>query len=139
MRTLLVEVLHGLRLREENRSMLSIGEDELGIVMVTDCRSLYDHMKVQGAIPDDRQTAIWVAALRCGVSAGPGRNTQRAWLRWTPSRWQLGDVLTKGGLSDNFRKQMRDGDCLFCEPSAQSMKRDAAAATDAAVKEDGSQ
>ena len=74
-RTLLVEVLHRLRLQEENRSMLFIGEDELGIAMVT------DHMKVQDTITDDRQTAIWVAALRCGTSAGHGSDPPGAWIR----------------------------------------------------------
>ena len=80
-RTLLVEVLHRLRLQEENRSMLFIGEDELGIAMVTDRTSQHDHMKVQDTITDDRQTAIWVAALRCGTSAGHGSDPQGACIR----------------------------------------------------------
>ena len=38
---------------------------------MTDCKSLYDHLKVDGRVPDCRQTALYVSALRQVAAAGP--------------------------------------------------------------------
>ena len=46
-------------------------ESDMPTRLITDCKSLYDHLKSDGKVPDDRHTAIWVAVWRCGVGAGP--------------------------------------------------------------------
>ena len=75
-------------------TVLDYGEKDCESYLITDCKSLYDHMKVEGKVPDCRHTAIYVAALRQTVVAGPGRHRGTRML-WVPSRWQLADVLTK--------------------------------------------
>ena len=101
----------------------SYGEDHMKVVMWTDCKSLYDHMQNEGTIPKDRHTAVWVAALRCGVSAGAGRCTAKAAMRWLPSRWQLADGLTKGGLAEVMRSVLVKGATRLHEVSAQQLSR----------------
>ena len=61
-------------------------EDHLRIVLYTDCRSLFDHLKKDGSVPEDKYVAINVAALRCAVSAGPERNTSKSECRWLAAR-----------------------------------------------------
>ena len=53
-------------------------EDHVRIILYTDCRSLYDHLKKDGSVPEDKYVAINVAALRCAVSAGPERNLSKS-------------------------------------------------------------
>ena len=85
------------------------GDDEIPIMLFTDCKSLFDHMKKENAVPDDKWIAVPVASLRGAISAGPGRDTRKAEARWVPSRWQLADCLTKKGLSAGFRETMKKG------------------------------
>ena len=92
---------------------------------MTDCKSLFDHLKKEGAVPDDRWTALYVAALKCGVSCGPERDTRKAGCLWVPSRWQLADVLTKLGLGAVFREILRTGTTRLHEESAQALRRHA--------------
>ena len=69
--------------------------------LVTDCKSLYDRLKCDGKVPDDRHTAIYVAALRGLLAARRGNKAKTA-LRWVPSRCQVADGLTKIGLEKIF-------------------------------------
>ena len=100
------------------RRVDSFGEQDLGITLYTDCKSLYDHMKCEGTVPEDRYTAVQVAALRCEVSAGPGRRVDKAAMKWLPSRWQLADGLTKSGLSEKMRELLTRGSTRLHELSA---------------------
>jgi hypothetical protein len=137
-RVFLAEALHGQRMRERGVSLCDVGEDLLPVMIVSDCRSLYDNMKVDGSVPEDRHSAVYVAALRCVLSAGAGRDKRRSRLRWTPSRWQLADVLTKAGLASGFREVLTTGRCLFTEPSAQSLRRaEAESSEPASIGTDG--
>ena len=68
------------------------------LALFTDCRSLYDHVKVEGNVPDDRHDAVWLGALKSHVSCGPQRDESKAGLRWLPSRWMISDGLTKKGV-----------------------------------------
>eukprot|EP00959_Pyramimonas_sp_CCMP1952_P144536 3025395-Pyramimonas_sp.AAC.1 len=47
-----------------NAPVVEFGEDEMPLTAFTDCRSLYDHVKVEGNIPDDRRDAARLAALK---------------------------------------------------------------------------
>ena len=100
-----------------------IGEEHLPIKMITDCKSLYDHTLKESSIPDDRWTAIYVAALKCGLSAGPGRDSSKAELLWVPSRCMIADGLTKTGLSQLFRRFLKTATAMFHEESMQSIRR----------------
>ena len=53
------------------------GEEHVPLVLYTDCRSLFGHLAKDGSVPEDRWTAVAVAALRCAVSSGPGRNEEK--------------------------------------------------------------
>eukprot|EP00974_Lingulodinium_polyedra_P079968 7744413-Lingulodinium_polyedra.AAC.1 len=54
------------------------GEAQMRTILFTDCRSVFDNLKKDGRVPDDKWTAISIAAMRCVVSAGPGRNRDKA-------------------------------------------------------------
>ena len=82
------------------------GEDEIPIVLFTDCKSSFDNLRKDGSVPDDKWVAVPVASLRGAATAGPGRDTRKAEARWVPSRWQLADCLMKRGLSAVFRERM---------------------------------
>ena len=81
-------------------------------------------MQAEGKVPDDRHTAIYVASLRGGVSAGPGRDGTKTGMMWVASRWQLGDCLTKAGLSEVFREVIKSATTKFHEMSMQQLRRD---------------
>jgi len=117
-RTLLAEVLHGrCQLPPEQE------ESRVALRVVTDCKSLYDNVQKEGSVPACRWTAIFVAALREVLSAGPGRDLMKAGLRWCPSREQQSDGLTKSGLSESMRSTMEESTIRLHEESAQSLKR----------------
>ena len=69
--------------------LTQFGEDPMSINLFTDCKCLYDHLKNDGAVPEDKWVAVAVASAKCVVSAGAGRDTRRAECRWTVSRWQI--------------------------------------------------
>ena len=93
----------------------------------TDCSmyklALFDHVKSEGNVPDDKHTAVYVAALKNNVSAGVGRNECKAQMRWVASRWMIADGLTKRGLSDQTRAFMRNAVTRIHEESAQALLR----------------
>ena len=106
-------------------SLEEYGEDQMKVILWTDCKSLYDHLRKDGSVPDDRWTALSVGSLRCGLSAGGGRNEQKAECRWLPSRWQLADCLTKTGLGKVMRERMQSASTRLHERPSQSLKRQA--------------
>ena len=95
----------------------------MGVKLVVDCKSLYDNMAKDASVPEDKWTAIYIGALRCGVSAGVGRSQDKAEMLRVPSRHQLADGLTKKGLGDNLRQIMRSGVTRLHELSEQELKR----------------
>ena len=105
------------------RPVDSYGEDELPIVLYTDCKSLFDNLRKEGSVPEDKWVAVAIASLRGAVSAGPGRNTSKSECRWVPSRWQLADCLTKRGLAAGFRERIDAGTTKLHELSLQEIKR----------------
>jgi len=99
------------------------GEQDVPLRMITDCKSLFDHVSKECALADDRHTALYLASLREEVSAGPQRSASKAGMMWVPSRHQLADALTKQGLADLMREIMKRGTCWLHELSAQELKR----------------
>ena len=95
----------------------------MAIILFTDCKSLFDHLKKDGAVPDDKYVAIAVAALKGHVSAGPGRNTDKSECRWIASRWQLGDCLTKPGLGKALREILTKSATRLHELSLAQVKK----------------
>ena len=75
-------------------------------------------------MPDDRCLAVSVASLKCCVSAGAGRNEQKAECKWIASRWQLADCLVKPGLAFTLRTILEKGATSLHELSAQQIKRE---------------
>ena len=59
--------------------------EDMPKLLAADCKSLFDHMCVEGQVPGDRHTAIHAAALRQAVSAGPGRDLLRIGMMWVAS------------------------------------------------------
>ena len=119
MRAMLCEAMYG----HSGASVTDYGEEQMPVILFTDCRSLYDHVKSEGNVPDDKHTAIYVAALKTSVSAGVGRNECKAQMRWVASRWMLADGLTKGGLADQMRYYMSTATTRIHEESAQALLR----------------
>ncbi|CAK0825609.1 unnamed protein product [Prorocentrum cordatum] len=67
MRALLCEATYGW----SGTPVVEYGEDEMPLALFTDCRSLYDHVKVEGNIPDDRRAdAMDRGASGAGSDAG---------------------------------------------------------------------
>ena len=117
MRALICEVYHGCR------DPTDWDGSVIGVKLVVDCKSLYDNMAKDASVPEDKWTAIYIGALRCGVSAGVGRSQDKADMLWLPSRHQLADGLTTKGLGDNVRQIMRSGVTRLHELSEQELKR----------------
>ena len=84
LRSYMCDVLLG---SSEDASVTDFDESHLKIVLMTDCRSLFDHLAKDGSVPDDRWVAINVAALRCALSAGPGRDLPKSECRWCATDW----------------------------------------------------
>ena len=118
LRALIAEVYHG-----SAKLPTEWDEDVLPTKIVVDCKSLFDNMCKEASVPDDRWTAIYIAQLRCAVSAGPGRREDRTEMLWVPSRWQLADGLTKKGLGDRIRSLAMGGVVRLHEVSEQEIKR----------------
>ena len=58
-------------------------------VLVTDAKSLYDHLQKCGGIPRERQVLLDLLSVRNAVEA------QQVFIRWVPTERQLADPLTK--------------------------------------------
>ena len=99
------------------------GEEVVHLRLITDCKSLYDNIAKECSLCEDRHTALYIAALRQCVSAGPQRDTSKAAMSWVPSRCELADGLTKDGLDHLLREFMAAGECTLHEASAQEIKR----------------
>ena len=99
------------------------GEDHLRVILFTDCKSLYDNLRKDGSVPEDKWTAVTVAALRQYVSAGAERNTSKSECRWLASRWQLADTLTKQGISSSLVPRLQSASTRLHELSLSALKR----------------
>ena len=101
-------------------------EDHMQSRQITDCKSLFDHIKTDAKVPDDRHVAIWVANLRSCLAAGAESLRCKTKLLWVASRWQLGDGLTKDSDMKDMLEHLNRGTAKLHEESAQAQKRGAA-------------
>ena len=62
-------------------------------ILVTDAKSLYDHLKKTGSVPKERLTLLDLIAVRELVE------TSVISVRWVNTRHQLADILTKDMLA----------------------------------------
>ncbi len=58
-------------------------------IVVTDARSLFDHLSTTGSVPKERQTLIDLLVARDLIEE------KALLLRWVPTTHQLGDLFTK--------------------------------------------
>ncbi|CAE7197343.1 RE2 [Symbiodinium sp. CCMP2592] len=75
--------------------LVTVEAAELPILCLSDCRSLYDHLRRQGIprVPSDKRLAVDLAALRQGLRLEKWCNELP--IAWIPGSLQRGDVLTK--------------------------------------------
>ena len=58
------------------------------------------------------------------LSAGAGRQIQKSELLWLPTRHQLGDGLTKAGLTGAVREILEKGKAVFHGKSAKELSNE---------------
>ena len=63
--------------------------EKIKMVWVTDCRSVYDHLKFDRGLPRDKRLAIELAALKEDLKRANNE------IRWMPGRKLIVDALTK--------------------------------------------
>jgi hypothetical protein len=71
-------------------------------ILVTDAKSLYDHLNTTGKIPKERQTMIDLLVARDLIEANAVK------LMWVPTKHMLADILTKMMLAGDIFKRFRD-------------------------------
>jgi len=76
-------------------------------ILITDARSLYDHLNKTGSVPKEKQTLIDLLVARDLTEANALK------LRWTPTTHMLADILTKvTAMTAVLGKFLMDG--LYC-------------------------
>jgi len=71
-------------------------------ILVTDAKSLYDHLNTTGKIPKERQTMIDLLVARDLIEANAVK------LMWVHARRTLADILTKMMLAGDISKMFRE-------------------------------
>lgn len=91
------------------------------LVLVTDCKSVFDCIRKSGHSIGDRGTAVNVAVLRqlCSFESNPPK--EQATLLWVPTRHQCADGLTKSGSHTAFQSLLKEGLVTFHAMSAKSL------------------
>ena len=74
-------------------------------------------------MPEDRGTALTVASLREGCSAGMGRDQKRSGLLWVPTRVQLADGLTKSSAGVFLGNAFTSGTVQLHEESTKVLRK----------------
>ena len=88
-------------------------------VLVTDAKSMYDHLGKTGSVPVERQTLIDLLVARDLNESGAIE------LKWMPNKHMLADVLTKAVAPNEVYELFRDKGLFSLVPSAcQSAEED---------------
>ena len=98
------EVRHGSNiLKELEDDML---EEIQPMIMVTDCKSLYDAVHKQAQHVSDKGSIISLVLIRqiCEIRTDDQIPSRKAQLVWVPTHCQLADCLTKGGRGRALRE-----------------------------------
>ena len=73
-------------------------------VMVTDAKSLYDHLNTTGSIPKERPTLIDLLVARDLVE------NHVIYLKWMPTSHMVADMMTKDMKPSNPVRRLLDND-----------------------------
>eukprot|EP00435_Cladocopium_sp_Y103_P054342 s1586_g17.t1 len=118
LRVLLSEIYYG-------ENIVKSSEEEWGslipLVMCTDCKSVFDHVKKDSQSVGDKGNAIHTAVLRqiCTAEKSPVSNEAR--MLWVPTRHQCADGLTKSGLHSVIQSLFQCGSVTFHAKSAKAL------------------
>lgn len=119
LRVLLSEVFYGEDLLKSDESTWG---SLISLVMCTDCRSVYDHVKKDGQSIGDKDNALHVAVLRQVCSGDKSPSGTKARLLWVPTRHQCADGMTKSGLRHSVQRLFREGLVIFHAKSAKAIQ-----------------
>ena len=119
LRSLILSMMTGERMVE------AAAGEHMDLHLITDCRSLYDHVHREGVprAPSEKRLAIDLAGLRQGlmveghhqwkkktlVGEPSPQNPVKPPLHWLPTQHQLADVLTKKMRPDEWWKVLESG------------------------------
>lgn len=117
-KAMLCELYHGAL-----RDPTEWHEKVIRVELVTDCKSLFDHMARDAKLSLCRQTALNIVSLRGVVFACPERGLRKIGMRWAASAAQLADGLTRAGLGHTIRDWMRRSSTKCHEISKQEQRR----------------
>ena len=111
LRALLMEIQIGDWVIRENEDVE--WDRFMPLVMVTDCRAVFDCVKKDAQSIGDKANALSVAVLRqlCVVGDAPRR--EEAKLLWVPTRHQCADALTKSGKAQDMADLVASGKATF--------------------------
>ena len=87
-------------------------------VLVTDARSVYDHLTTTGSIPTERQVLLDLLSVRELLTDDDGnvqQGTHGVSVKWVPSKHQLSDGLTKRMTSETLEKFMANAEYSLVE------------------------
>ena len=88
-------------------------------IVVTDAKSMYDHLCKSGSIPVERQTLIDLLVAR------DLHENKAVILKWLPNKHMLADVLTKATHPNEVYEQFRDTGIFSLVPTqTQSLEED---------------
>ena len=82
-------------------------------IIVTDAKSMYDHLGKSGSTPTERQTLIDLLVARDLQENGAIR------LQWLPNKHMLADVLTKATAPNDVYVKFRDRGLYSLVPTEQ--------------------
>ena len=86
--------------------------------IVTDARSMYDHLSKSGSVPCERQTLIDLLVARDLHEQGAVR------LQWLPNKHMLADVLTKATNPNEVYQKFRDEGLFNLLPTEAQVKEE---------------
>ena len=118
LRTLLLEVQHGSWIVKEDDQL--DWHSLLPLLMVSDCKSVYDTIKKDG-VSVDKSTAVSVAVLRQLCCSDIHPKGEKGSILWTPTRHQVADPLTKSGRHADLQQVLQCGRVVFHAVSSKSL------------------
>ena len=87
-------------------------------IVVTDAKSLFDHLGKSGSIPTGRQTLIGLLVARDLQENGAVK------LRWLPNTHMIADVLTKATPVNDVSREFRDRGLHSLVPTMQQVEHE---------------